>query len=275
MALLPNSTKSNDRHSNALFNITQNGIKSKWEAWYFANGQNGQKKFRPKQPDQNRLNQKNWSRCPSTFNVSCDALDSIRFKWKQMWSDKIICKIRKDSLFLTWRVLFLFCSLSRVLVVLYRGIIRITNFCANQASKNFLLWNCLRLRIDFSIQNLSSAPNFLFSGRVRLTTNLEFIFNGCSASSWHDCIEEFPALKLQHFASVSFNHIQWFMVLFCFRLFCSPSAVASISEVINSAPLRLLVKSSIVQAALFVVRHCLSPFLASIGEVIDSAPLRP
>jgi hypothetical protein len=35
----------------------------------------------------------------------------------------------------------------------------------------------------------------LFSGRVRLTTNLEFIFNGCSALGWRDHIEEFPALK--------------------------------------------------------------------------------
>jgi hypothetical protein len=63
------------------------------------------------------------------------------------------------------------------------------------------------------------------------------------------------------------------MLLFCFRLFCSPSTVASISEVINSAPLSPSMKSLIVQAALFVVRPCLNPYLMSIGEVINSAPL--
>ncbi len=40
-------------------------------------------------------------------------------------------------------------------------------------------------------------------------------------------------------SSVSLNPISWFMaiscMLFCFRLFCSPSSVASIGEVIDSA----------------------------------------
>ena len=42
------------------------------------------------------------------------------------------------------------------------------------------------------------------------------------------------------------------VLLFCFRLFCSPSSVASMDDIIHSAPWRPWVKSSIVSAALFV-----------------------
>jgi hypothetical protein len=38
--------------------------------------------------------------------------------------------------------------------------------------------------------------NYLYFQKFRLTTTFGLISNGCSASSWHDSMQEIPAFKL-------------------------------------------------------------------------------
>jgi hypothetical protein len=38
--------------------------------------------------------------------------------------------------------------------------------------------------------------NYLYFHQFRLTTTFGLISNGCSASSWHDSMQEIPAFKL-------------------------------------------------------------------------------
>jgi hypothetical protein len=59
------------------------------------------------------------------------------------------------------------------------------------------------------------------------------------------------------------------MLLFCLRLLRSPSSVASISEVIDSAPLASI--GEVIDSVSCQI-CCLCPYVASISKVIDSAP---
>ena len=147
--------------------------------------------------------------------------------WKQMWTDKIFCQIRKDSLFLTWRVLFLFCFLSGVLVVLCHSIICITIFCANQALKNFLLWNCqckfqshLMIHAVIVLQNWSSDWELILIFRIcpLLLTFFLFWQSQADHQAWiyFQWMLSFKLAWLHRriscfeIASESFNPIRWF-----------------------------------------------------------------